>query len=73
MVSRGFSRSESDYSRVNLKRFLYYILEEVCLNKGTLSILTYLEKRKLPLTAYIFLCVYVQSCSLTCTILNTSI
>ena len=52
---------------------LGYNYEEVCLNKGPLSILTYLEKRKLPLTAYIFLCVYVQSCSLTCTILNTSI
>ena len=33
---------------------LGYNYEEVCLNKGPLSILTYLEKRKLPLTAYIF-------------------
>ena len=34
--------------------------EEVCLNKGPLSILTYLEKRKLPLTAYIFLCLCAE-------------
>ena len=37
---------------------LGYNYEEVCLNKGPLSILTYLEKRKLPLTAYIF-CVFM--------------